>query len=165
MIPKPKPKPKKKKKYISRVLKYWKKPKTKLQRFENEVWDAQSRMVRLRDKKCVTCSSTDNPQQGHLISARFTATRYDWVNVHQQCGGCNKSHCYSERRYTQWFLNRYGQDAYDSLVERSYPIKKFSMQELENLKMGFELLIDSLKKIPDPSDPGDPHDSGTHRPD
>jgi hypothetical protein len=156
MIPKPKPKPKKKKKYPVRLLKYWKKPKTKLQEFENKVWSLQSEMVRLRDKKCVECGTTEHLTQGHVVSSRFPSTRYDWMNVHAQCRGCNLRHSkplYSHL-YDVWFVKKYGSDAFDDLSQRAKKIHKLSIEELENLKMGFELLIESLKKIPSVDDIG-----------
>ncbi len=67
-----------------------------------------SLIVRLRDKRCVVCGSTQDPQCGHYISRRFIATRWDTSNCHQQCAGCNILHNSNPVPYTMFIQNKYG---------------------------------------------------------
>lgn len=158
MIPKPKMKAKKRRR-ISRLPRGHRKTKSELKRLEDEVWRLQSKMVRLRDKKCVQCGATEKLTQGHIISTKMAATRYDWLNVHCQCSTCNYRHQFSPDLYQAWFVGKYGGSAFVELSQKAHQPHKFTKDELERLKMGFELLIESLEKIANLHDDRDSLDS------
>lgn len=93
-----------------------------------------SQYVRMRDKRCVVCGSTQNLQCGHLITRRSQSVRFDLRNCNAQCRGCNLLHEYRPERYTQWFINHYGTEVYNELVHKSKEIKKLTIPELQELK-------------------------------
>ena len=146
MIPKPKRKPRKRKRLTARPRGY-RRTRSPLKMLEDKVWKLQSRMVRLRDAKCVICGAKEKLTQGHLISTKRAATRYDWQNVFCQCASCNFIHQFKPDIFTAWFIRKYGGSAYVELVERSSKAHKFTTEELEALEEHFELLIRDLEKI------------------
>lgn len=51
-----------------------------------------SKIVRSRDKCCVTCGTTNDLTCSHWIPRRFVAVRFDLRNCNTQCGACNQAH-------------------------------------------------------------------------
>lgn len=113
-----------------------------------------SLIVRNRDRQCVTCvylgkypDTIRQPvsalQCGHLLSRRFGGTRFDLTNCNAQCPGCNKSHNFDSVPYTQWFIKKYGQEAWEDLYRKARALKKWRIFELEALKVE---LTEELKK-------------------
>ncbi len=80
---------------------------------------AFSLFIRARDKKCVTCPATTKLQCGHLFSRVSFSTRWDELNCHTQCEGCNMSHEYDPQPFTSWFIHKFGLEAYDELHAKS----------------------------------------------
>lgn len=91
---------------------------------------AFSEVILKRDKCCVLCGKTEHLAAGHLISRACYAVRWDERNVFVQCRGCNLLHEFRPERFTLWFLNRHGLDAYRLLCEDSKIQRKFSNQDL-----------------------------------
>lgn len=108
-----------------------KKPKTsKLLKEADRVF---SLFIRNRDKRCVCCGSTYNLQNGHLIKRGKKAVRFDEKNCNCQCRSCNYKHNQYPEYYTRWFIFKYGKNEYDKLIERSIPLKQFTVSELEEI--------------------------------
>jgi hypothetical protein len=78
-----------------------------------------SKIVRLRDKWCVCCGSTQDPQCGHYIGRRFKATRFDLTNCHRQCAGCNMRHNENHFPYTHFIQRTYGEKYPETLYALS----------------------------------------------
>lgn len=95
--------------------------------------DITSKIVRLRDKKCITCGSMERLGCGHLFSRQAYSTRWDLKNCHAQCWGCNFRHEYDFYRYEQMFKNKYGEEDYHELYRRFNNPHKFSDKELREL--------------------------------
>lgn len=94
---------------------------------------AFSLFIRARDGwRCVTCGETDRArlQCGHLFSSVSTSTRYDELNAHCQCGGCNVLHEHDPYPYQEWFKARYGEEAYHGLYLRSKLTVKLTAGDL-----------------------------------
>jgi len=72
-------------------------------------------IVRLKYKKCVTCGASGNLDCGHLFSRVAYSTRWEMLNCAAQCKSCNFRHEHDSYRYTRWFMETYGQRAYDDL--------------------------------------------------
>ena len=90
-----------------------------------------SKWIRNRDgNKCVLCGSTTNVQCGHLIRRGKKSVRFDETNCNAQCSRCNYLHNQYPEKYTRWWLNRYGQEAYDLLVNRSGSMHQWMKSEL-----------------------------------
>jgi 5-methylcytosine-specific restriction endonuclease McrA len=93
-----------------------------------------SQYIRLRYSKneiatCVTCGKQDHwkkMQNGHFISRKHYATRWDEDNCQVQCSGCNVFR-YGE----QYLFSKYlGADLSEELLMKSRKIQKFSDSEL-----------------------------------
>lgn len=99
-----------------------------------------SKIVRLRDKRCVICGSTNQLQCSHLIKRGRLSTRFDLDNCNANCNGCNLRHNNYPEFYTEWWLNKHGQEKYTELINRSQGIWKPTIPELKEL-------LEHLKKI------------------
>jgi hypothetical protein len=93
-----------------------------------------SQYIRLRYSKneiatCVTCGKSDNwkkMQNGHFVSRKHYATRWDEDNCQVQCSGCNVFR-YGE----QYLFSKYlGADLSEELLMKSRKIQKFTDSEL-----------------------------------
>jgi 5-methylcytosine-specific restriction endonuclease McrA len=93
-----------------------------------------SQYIRLRYSKneiaeCVTCGKQDHwkkMQNGHFISRKHYATRWDEDNCQVQCSGCNVFR-YGE----QYLFSKYlGNDLSEKLLIKSRKIEKFTDNEL-----------------------------------
>jgi hypothetical protein len=93
-----------------------------------------SQYIRLRYSKneiatCVTCGKQDHwkkMQNGHFISRKHYATRFDEDNCQVQCAGCNVFR-YGE----QYLFSKYlGADLSEELLMKSRKIQKFLDSEL-----------------------------------
>jgi 5-methylcytosine-specific restriction endonuclease McrA len=91
---------------------------------------------------CVTCGKTSNLQLGHLITRSRYGTRWDLMNCHIQCSGCNYRHEFQPEIYTRYFLNRYGEQEYNNLCHRAETQGKFTIDELETKLMELTEQID-----------------------
>ncbi len=98
-----------------------------------------SKWIRAREPKCVLCGSDKNLQAGHLIKRGKRVVRFDIVNVHTLCSGCNYKDNFEHDLYVSWFLKEYGEKTYQALIERSKELKKFSREELEKIIKKFTL--------------------------
>jgi hypothetical protein len=93
-----------------------------------------SQYIRLRYSKneiseCVTCGKKDHwkkMQNGHFISRKHYATRWDEDNCQVQCSGCNVFR-YGE----QYLFSKYlGSELSEDLLIKSRKIQKFTDYEL-----------------------------------
>lgn len=103
-----------------------------------------SLIVRKRDGKCVVCGSTQNLTCGHLITRNCKIIRWELTNNNCQCRSCNFTHEFRPERYTSWWVNKYGLDAYNELVRLSNQTKKWTVFELEDLKKNLESILGEL---------------------
>lgn len=94
--------------------------------------------VIMRDKKCICCGTKENLTPGHLITRGCKSVRWDLTNVFAQCGRCNYMHEFRPEIMTQEFIKRYGNDAYNALVDRSRQVRKWTRVDLEAIKQGLE---------------------------
>jgi hypothetical protein len=99
-----------------------------------------SLFIRRRDKnKCVLCNLTHrdvNIQCGHLIKRGKMSTRYDEINCHALCSGCNYKDNFEPQHYIIWFIHNYGSKPYEDLVDKS---KKL-------VRANREFFLDIIKK-------------------
>jgi hypothetical protein len=94
-----------------------------------------SLLVRTRDKKCVTPSPkcTKILQCSHLIKRGKLPTRFSLENCNCQCSYHNYLHNNYPEIYTEWWLGKYGQEKYNTLIRDSQKIWKPSIAELSEL--------------------------------
>lgn len=103
-----------------------------------------SKIVRMRDKACVVCGSTQNPQCGHYVSRMFIATRWDLSNTHQQCAGCNMTHEVDPVPYTLFIQETYGSEYPATLSALAHQTKV--LKRAERLELEIELK-EELRKL------------------
>jgi hypothetical protein len=103
-----------------------------------------SLIVRARDKRCVTCGSTEKLQCGHLITRSKYKVRWNLINCNTQCASCNLSHEYNPHPYTEWFITTKGLQTYKELIrESNNDGMRFTDLDLKNR-------LEYLKNIYDP---------------
>lgn len=100
------------------------------QKLVKELDEAFSDYIIARDKKCVTCGSTEQLNCSHLISRRKSALRWDETNCNCQCYPCNCRHNYYPHFYTQWFIDKYGKAKYDELCQIADKTHKWELWDL-----------------------------------
>lgn len=92
---------------------------------------------------CITCGQTvrcDKANGGHFVSRSCLPLRWDEKNVHCQCVRCNLYRNGAYIEYSQWFINRYGQDTFDRYVNT---YKEWQVGKVEALR------IDEIREIYD----------------
>ena len=96
-----------------------------------------ARFIRDRDRGiCVICGSTVQPECGHLFTRAAHSTRWDYLpdgNCHCQCHACNMRHEEDAKPFTDWYIGKFGQAAYDALLARHNRVRRWSVGELEDL--------------------------------
>ena len=124
-----------------------KKKPIKKSKLIKECDDLVSKIVRLRDKQCVCCGSRENLTDGHLITRACKIIRWDLTNNNCQCRGCNYLHEFRHERYTKWWIDRYGKDAYDELVALSWQTKNWKIPELIEKKLELEAMLQKMIEL------------------
>jgi len=110
-----------------------------------------SRLIREHEKKCCTCGATTNLQNGHFRSRRFFSTRYNPLNCHAQCVGCNVFKFGMSYEYSLWLDETYGADTAAKLKTESEKIKQWNHLELieliEATKKGYYFYRDTYNRL------------------
>jgi hypothetical protein len=85
---------------------------------------------------------------GHFISATRQATRFDHRNVHPQSKGSNQFDTTNNSLiyYTIFMVECYGRETVDELLNLSKETKKWEIEELIELRIGWLDQIKSEKK-------------------
>ena len=89
--------------------------------------------IRARDKRCVTCGSTKNLQNGHYISRSHSSTRYLEKNNNCQCLVCNIFMKGNYPAYTIYLMRKYGNGIIKELERKGRETKQFTPSELEKI--------------------------------
>jgi len=138
-----------------------KKPKT-VSWWKKEVWKVFSKYIRLRDAiaygstteaPCCTCgriypiSGVGCLQGGHFVPSRHNSYLFDEECVHAQCYHCNVGLKGNFVPYEDFMLKKYGQETIDRFKDlyRRKPITKFSIPELQNMKLKYEHKLSALE--------------------
>ena len=109
---------------------------TKRKLLHKQLTAIHSKYIRQRDGFCVLCGKRDSLECGHLFTRANKSTMYDTHpegNCHAQCHACNQLHESKPEYFTNWFILRHGQEAYDTLLQRSHLIKQHTITELEEM--------------------------------
>lgn len=120
-----------------------------LRKFKKWVWKHFSDYVRERDNwTCFTCGRYEKGSAmhaGHFISRVKASTLFDEMNVHAQCYGCNIGKKGNAGEYAYRLIQKYGQKAFDELVEKSRMTHRFTREELEGIYQHSKARIKELK--------------------
>lgn len=123
------------------------------------VWNLFSKYIRLRDSlhvnpgstiKCVTCGSyvaIKKSQAGHFQSRKYKNIKYDEMNVHAQCIGCNNWGGGEQDIHAQYILKHYGQEELDRLRNARYQhgaMKAYTLSEIVGIQNNFKVLFDDI---------------------
>lgn len=104
-----------------------------------------SKYVIARDGgRCVLCGSTENVQNGHLLTRSAMSTRWSEINCHAQCARCNARHEENPEPYMKWFLEQYGNEKYDHLLRLHNTAVFFTNDEL---KQAIQVMKKTLKDV------------------
>jgi len=124
--------------------------KTERQKAEDLAWKWCSAYIRQRDgNRCVVCGRSAAEghimQAGHVFTRGAKAIKYNPINLHCQCSGCNYKHSIDPWPYYDWFIKKYGQEEFDKLRQMKNTTCKRSITDLlwigENFKLQYERLI------------------------
>jgi hypothetical protein len=114
---------------------------------DNVVWPLFSKYIRMRDcwetKKsfeygvCCSCGKTfayRDLEAGHFLPGRNNAYLFYEKGVHAQCTNCN---CYLDGNrvgYERFLIHKYGTEEVEFQKALHWKTKKFTLQELKDLK-------------------------------
>jgi len=130
------------------IQKYYKvRPiKKSVSSLKKKAWTLFSIYIRLRDclkttgtteyGKCITCSQTKSfseLQAGHFIAGRSNAVLFDEKGVFAQCYRCNVGLHGNVLEYRRKIIEMYGPGSDELMEQESKKLKKFTVDELEDL--------------------------------
>ena len=89
--------------------------------------------IRARDKKCCTRTSrcSDVLQCGHLFTRASYSTRWNILYSFGQCSSCNMKHEYHPEIMIDWFIDKFGLDAFKQGIRDHSQNPKFTNKELQ----------------------------------
>ena len=102
------------------------------------LWKLVSEYIRQKESGiCFTCGKRENWKYqhcGHFIPrGSYSDTMYDEVNLHCQCPKCNTFLHGNLTEYTIRMIEKYGKEKVDELRARGRKVKKWKIDELEEL--------------------------------
>ena len=105
-----------------------------------------SQIVRLRDKRCVCCGSTENLTCGHLFSRVAYSTRWDWDNMYAQTLSHNLRHEYDPYPMMNAVIKLKGQKFVDDLHMRYVTPEILKDFQLETMVEQYTVILKDLQK-------------------
>lgn len=112
--------------------------------------DLWSKAVKCYDgHKCAYCGKEQYLNSHHIFSRSNKSTRYDLNNGITLCAGCHTlSSKFSAHKtpveFVEWIKEKRGEKWYDDLRKRAKKTKKFSAQDLKDIKFNLYEIIDHL---------------------
>lgn len=85
---------------------------------------------------CVSCGTKKDPKElqcGHYVSRMHLSVRWDERNGWPQCPACNIFKKGNYPAYTDFLINRFGVVWLQNLIKEGRMIRKWTLQELEDL--------------------------------
>lgn len=98
--------------------------------------------------RCVTCGRQDHyklMQNGHYISRRVMALRFDELNCHVQCPDCNMRLSGNIPKYRKYLIEKYGLGRIEALEIRGRHGGKLTTHEIESYIAKYEALLKKIK--------------------
>lgn len=108
------------------------------------IWQLEiltSRIVRQRDRKCVTCGTTRTLQCSHLYSRRYLTIRFDLRNCNAMCALCNRRHNEDPSAYLGFMNKHYGLAIIEELNELRMSLIKVSDEELRQMLEQYRAMV------------------------
>jgi hypothetical protein len=104
-----------------------------------------SLIVRARDRYCVLCGTAYELTCSHYYTRGNPELRFDLLNCHAMCKGCNCQHGINTEPYTSWMIRTYGHEALDSLNQRRIETEKLTDEDLKEKVKEYKSLLEILK--------------------
>jgi len=124
-----------------------KKKQPKISTLKKKVWKVFSEYIRTRDclrttglpdyGKCFTCQKIVPKsllQAGHFITGRHNAGLFSERGVQAQCYNCNINLKGNTLEFRRRLIKLYGEGVDEEIEEEARAIKKYSIEELEEIK-------------------------------
>ncbi len=118
--------------------------KKSITNLDKVLWKVFSEYIRRRDAvkfsgsdrvKCITCEFVGHWKYdfdaGHFMSRKHLGTKFHEMNVHAQCGGCNKFGQGKQYAYAKVIDRLYGNGTADLLEQKSRTACKWMSFEYE----------------------------------
>lgn len=131
-----------------------------VKKLKAEVWGVFSRYIRTRDclettgcasfGLCITCFKKYHfklLQAGHFIPGRHNANLFSEKGTHAQCYNCNINLRGNTLEYRRQIIQLYGEGADVILEEMAREIRKFTREELVELKEYYTEKIKELQEV------------------
>ena len=116
--------------------------KSPIARLKRKAWKLFSIFVRQKGmdrngfNECYTCKTRihwKKLQAGHFVPRTHNATFIDLMNVKPQCFADNIWKRGASHEFSKRLIEEYGLDKFNALVLKGRTIKKFTVEELNNL--------------------------------
>ena len=127
--------------------------------YKKTVWKSFARYIKARDANfygvcvCCTCSkfmewNSPDCQAGHFVSGRSNNVLFDDQLVYAQCSACNNYGSGRQWEFGKFLMEKFGYDyaTLDEMQSRKNIVKKYTMQELKELKEYFDKEADRIIK-------------------
>lgn len=95
-----------------------------------------SRIVRQRDRRCVTCGSTKSLQCSHFYSRRYLVIRFNLQNCNAMCARCNRRHNLDTSAYLKYMNEAYGPEVVAELSALRASTQKVTDEDLRAIYEG-----------------------------
>lgn len=112
-------------------------------RLHDKAWGIFSKYIRLRDKRCITCTSMQDLQAGHYY--HVDCLDFDEINVNAQCKRCNYFKSGNLTEYAIYLKDKYGSEILDELKRKSAQVKRWRSEELQEIIEKYTKKIKELK--------------------
>lgn len=118
---------------------------------KNLLWKLTSRYVRTKEQRCYTCGKYldyVDRQAGHYwTQGGHKNTKYDLMNIHTQCMGCNHFKSGNLAEYAHHLINDYGLEEFMRLEQRAKMDVKLNILDYELMVEEMKQKISALQKI------------------
>jgi len=121
--------------------------------WKKKLWTIFSLYIRTRDNfTCFTCGKKGDGKgmhAGHMIPRAVggMSLYFNEFNVHAQCYYCNINLGGNGAIYAKKFIEKYGQEKFDELIElKEHGYKKYTIEEYKNLIEYYKLELKKYDK-------------------
>lgn len=96
---------------------------------------------------CPFCSEVESSQCFHFITRSKHSVRWDARNATASCSGCNYTMEFNPHPFVLWYLKRFGEEAYLTLVQDSNKRAGYSRHDLVSIAEKYKSLYETCEGI------------------
>jgi 5-methylcytosine-specific restriction endonuclease McrA len=115
-------------------------------KLKDELDRITSLLVRARDRRCVTCGTTENLECSHYFKRGYLATRWNLTNCNAQCSRENGIHNVNPFKYRAYMVKLIGEDGLDELFKLRNSVWRPTDDELRSLLESHRTLLRTMKR-------------------